>query len=821
MEKGIEVYLRFKPGELDSRLKTGPKKVVADASSLVKNGGQNKLRFAYDGTFIDVSQENIFNKIGKQTVSTVLGGVNGTVLAYGQTGAGKTFTMTGSNTFKSRGLCPRMLDELFVQASELSNETTEFSFGVSYTEIYNESFYDLLAPNDEASLTIHELSDGSTTVRGLKMIPISTSEEALSHLFEGEMNRAIGEHQLNKSSTRSHCIFTIHVKKSVTVFKSEAEDEEPEVTVVKAKLNMVDLAGSERVAKTESSGQIFFEARHINRSLTFLEQVVLALTDQKRDHVPYRQSKLTHLLKGALGGNCKTTLIACVWAEMMHFEETLSTLRFAHRMMGVKNKPTVNVQRNPTIEVLRLEREVTTLRNEIALYDQIRRQDPTPTAELPEAAQNAISSQVISFLKGESEHKMMPLNSVRQIQHAFSIMAEMLRNGSNWEEIQKQQTTIIGTEKANESSTGNVPSNDSNINNSDQIAIPSDDGFKDPSIVDGNVTVSIPTPTTNNNNDDNNESEESNATSTNNSNKDNNIDDTTNNDNSKESTSEVATTENNINDGSEGNQVQVPIAPPKFFQPGRDPVVKAPPVPSDSYESESEAFEAFKVGDGKEWADRLTDTKHTLRTKKKKVKVMVAGVNGHKKSIDKLMEQLQGFRLRKELAATEGKPFTEEKEEEEVLEELKKHKTGYQKEMTTLKAAKSEIQYTSRIVEECRGELMSAFQRWFNGPDDDKHNSPPKSGTPVEQLDIDSVRSSDFAKPSLIMPQKQTRNHVSPKKIQQQSSFEPITPPSMDRKGASYEQTRRNALMQSAALKQKQAAAGANRRGPNHRPFAY
>lgn len=134
-----------------------------------------------------------------------------------------------------------------------------------------------------------------------------TEEDALGLLFEGETNRTISEHKLNKSSSRSHSIFTLHIESRSKVESSE------KVTISKIKL--VDLAGSERTKKTQSDGQTIMEASFINRSLTFLEQVVVSLSGKDRDHVPYRQSKLTYLLKDSIGGNCKTIMIANIWPE--------------------------------------------------------------------------------------------------------------------------------------------------------------------------------------------------------------------------------------------------------------------------------------------------------------------------------------------------------------------------------------------------------------------------------------------------------------------------------------------------------------------------
>ena len=155
------------------------------------------------------------------------------------------------------------------------------------------------------------------------------------------MNRTFRQHYLNATSSRAHCIFTLHIESRSRV---ESADK-----VVHSKLHLVDLAGSERTKKTGSEGTVLKEASFINKSLTFLEQVVLALCDKKREHIPYRQAKLTNYLRDSLGGNCKTVMLANIWPEFRHLEETTAVLKFATRMMKVSNEATVNVVLDPAL----------------------------------------------------------------------------------------------------------------------------------------------------------------------------------------------------------------------------------------------------------------------------------------------------------------------------------------------------------------------------------------------------------------------------------------------------------------------------------------
>ena len=183
-------------------------------------------------------------------------------------------------------------------------------------------------------ITIQDDSKGEVHVKGLTTTHCKNEEEALNCLFEGEQNRATSDNAANKTSSRSHAIFTIHLESRSTIESSEK--------VIHSKLHLVDLAGSERIKKTGAEGLTLKEASYINKSLSFLEQVVVSTCDKTRDHVPYRQCKLTNMLKNSVGGNCKTILIANIWPEARHIEETISTLRFATRMMKVTNVPQIN-----------------------------------------------------------------------------------------------------------------------------------------------------------------------------------------------------------------------------------------------------------------------------------------------------------------------------------------------------------------------------------------------------------------------------------------------------------------------------------------------
>jgi kinesin family protein 6/9 len=219
----------------------------------------------------------------------------------------------------------------------------------------------------KGEISIQEDSKGNLIVKGLSKHLVSNEEEAFNLVFEGEANRTISAHQLNKESTRSHCIFTMYLE-----MKSRIESSE---RITSAKLNFVDLAGSERVKKTGSTGITLKEANYINKSLSFLEQVVVNLTDKSfkrsklNEHIPYRQSKLTHILKDSIGGNCRTVMIATCWPEEPYINETLSTLNFAKRMMSVINEASVNIQLDTQALLKKYMREIKELKQELAMYN--------------------------------------------------------------------------------------------------------------------------------------------------------------------------------------------------------------------------------------------------------------------------------------------------------------------------------------------------------------------------------------------------------------------------------------------------------------------
>lgn len=388
-ETRVAVAIRVRPELAFSMMKGFVLREEEGALDMTVNAQQNAFKF--DHVFgPSVSQESVFHTCAASICDKVIEGFNGCIFAYGQTGAGKTYTMTGpanSDAFADRGICMRTASYLFAHASRLPPNDS-LSIRLSVLEIYNESLTDLLreAPPPMAiaatlppapKLIIVDTPAG-VVVPSLYVLPLSSEEDAFSLLLEADGNRVVAEHQLNRSSSRSHVVYTFYLTRTRARLDDKgrqilAPGGDPDVT--QSKLHLVDLAGSERSAKTQSTGVVQKEAKYINKSLSFLEQVVLALTQSKRGHVPYRQSKLTYMLKDSLGGNCHTVMLACVWPHVNHVWETLSTLRFSARMKNIENAPVRNSLFSKEPSSQRALQQVQALKRELALRDRISGRD--------------------------------------------------------------------------------------------------------------------------------------------------------------------------------------------------------------------------------------------------------------------------------------------------------------------------------------------------------------------------------------------------------------------------------------------------------------
>lgn len=372
--------------------------------------------FSFDGVLHNVSQEEVYEAACSEFVLAGLQGVNGTLLAYGQTGAGKTHSMIGGSDYRTRGIIPRALTQVFCYISERPD--LAFEVRVSFLELHNESFSDLLSPSaQQEQLTVCDEPNGNVVVRGLTHRLCLTEQDALAALFSGVPRRHVAQHALNQTSSRSHALFTVHLSARSRV--------ESHGRAVAAKLNFADLAGSERVGRSGADKLALREAQHINRSLSYLEQVVVALGSPGRDHVPFRSSKLTAVLRDALGGNTRTVLLANVWPEAGFVEETTSTLRFAARMARVTCDYVVNVAIDPDHQLRALQREVAELKAELAL------QAGRSAGAEGESSVSAVdaTAQAVAYVQGPGgDIDLKSLRHARDICHALRTLVLAARD---------------------------------------------------------------------------------------------------------------------------------------------------------------------------------------------------------------------------------------------------------------------------------------------------------------------------------------------------------------------------------------------------------
>lgn len=360
--ENIKVFLRIKPLP-DESLRSAIRQSPDSDNSVVLSGVKPEI-FIFDRVFgQNTSQEAVFKSIGVECTESCLLGYNTTIFAYGQTGSGKTFTMQGATDRASAdaiGLIPRIFNHLFYTIGEREKQAAGslvVKCKCSYVEIYNECIYDLLS-TATAVCSIRDDPERGVVVDGAILEEVSCASEALSLFTRGTKNRTVAETVMNRESSRGHSIFTIHLRSTKTGSST---------VVRESRFNLVDLAGSERQSQTATAGARLKEAGSINKSLMSLGLVISALLETggsiRNRHVPYRDSKLTFLLRDSLGGNTKTVIIANINPIFTCSGESSSTLRFAQRAKMIVNDAKIN--KNVLISVAELQTEVATLRAQL------------------------------------------------------------------------------------------------------------------------------------------------------------------------------------------------------------------------------------------------------------------------------------------------------------------------------------------------------------------------------------------------------------------------------------------------------------------------
>ncbi|XP_037108181.1 kinesin heavy chain [Syngnathus acus] len=330
-ECNIKVLCRFRPLNRSEILRGDKFIPVFQGEDTVLLGGRC---YVFDQVFpTNSTQEQVYNTCAKQIVKDVLGGYNGTIFAYGQTASGKTHTMEGNlHDPQGMGIIPRIAEDIFEHIFAM-DENLEFHIKVSYFEIYMDKIRDLLDVT-KTNLSVHEDKYRVPYVKGCTERFVTSPDEVMDVIDEGKVNRHVAVTNMNEHSSRSHSIFLINIK------QENVETEQK----LSGKLYLVDLAGSEKVSKTGAEGAVLDEAKNINKSLSALGNVISALAEGTKSHVPYRDSKMTRILQDSLGGNCRTTMFICCSPSSYNDVETRSTLMFGQRAKTIRNTVTVNLE---------------------------------------------------------------------------------------------------------------------------------------------------------------------------------------------------------------------------------------------------------------------------------------------------------------------------------------------------------------------------------------------------------------------------------------------------------------------------------------------
>ncbi|NXJ30285.1 KIF9 protein, partial [Dicrurus megarhynchus] len=687
--KRVQAFVRVKPTANFARdmIKLGSDNKSINISTRKSsrggavNNSQTDWSFKLDGLLHNTSQEMVYETVAKDLVAKALQGYNGTIMCYGQTGAGKTYTMTGATSdYRRRGIIPRAIQQLFKAAAEFLNVMV--TVRISYLEIYNETLFDLLAPGlarggRDTQLAVRDGPQG-VYVKGLSIHPVSNEEEALHLLFEaGETNRVIGEHTLNKNSSRSHCIFTLYIECRSRDYTN--------LKCLKSKITLIDLAGSERLSKTGSEGQLRVEASYINKSLSFLEQLVIALADPKREHIPFRQSKLTHVLKDSLGGNCNTVLVTNIYGEAAHVEETLSSLRFATRMNWVTAEPVPNEPFYREASVKALEEEIQLLKRELIMKDCLANRSFMSYKPLTTAQREEIRSQVQKYLRGVI--KEIDIVNVRQIQEVFRQFKVIVSQQE--EEVELRLRSKYGLGHGDFAADSDSEAKAENSFPMSHLNRPPF-SLKPPPLILYNAIYKVTCPALARGRKERGGSPPPET--------------------GQEESSPLKSPTKDLDEEEEGH-MQDSDEEASISSSGEDSQKpRSPP-------SKQEAFELFKREAGREIHRIFRENKRILTSRKKRSHSVAHRINHNKQQMEGITEALE---VQKRKQGQEGKSADEKGEmiidEKELslilkLKELKEeHRAGF----AELQDLKAEIQYCQQLVDKCRKRLISEFEIWYN-----------------------------------------------------------------------------------------------------------
>eukprot|EP00792_Barthelona_sp_PAP020_P008551 TRINITY_DN3227_c3_g2_i1.p1 TRINITY_DN3227_c3_g2~~TRINITY_DN3227_c3_g2_i1.p1 ORF type:complete len:828 (-),score=228.36 TRINITY_DN3227_c3_g2_i1:759-3242(-) len=295
-----------------------------------------RLNHVFD---VDTTQDEIFQRLGKPLIHGITKGLNSTIFAYGQSGSGKSYSVFGEEG-DYRGLTPRCCEALFayIEEEKLKNRDVDFKILLSCVEIYCEDLFDLLNASSNSKgkrkkLKIREHPERGVYIEGLRYVEVNNHLDIVRQIELASKTRMVAGTHLNPTSSRSHCLFTLHITRGLSSGSS-----------LHAKFNLADLGGSENIKKTGVTGQTLKEAKKINLSLSTLRHVIHLLSEEKNTYIPFRDSKLTFILRESFGGNCRSVLLATCSPHSVHLHETISTLRFAEQTACISNVVRVNAQ---------------------------------------------------------------------------------------------------------------------------------------------------------------------------------------------------------------------------------------------------------------------------------------------------------------------------------------------------------------------------------------------------------------------------------------------------------------------------------------------
>lgn len=632
--------------------------------------------------------------------------------------------MGDTQSYEHRGVAPRALSQLFSEIN--SRMEIEFTVTCTYMEIYNERIYDLLTdlsnPDQACDYTIAEERDGrGTFVRGLTEIQVHNETEAMNLLFSGELAKTTATHKLNRKSNRSHSIFTIFIQQRQRSGVSEK--------VSHSKLHLVDLAGSERLKKTMDTQEgplgneiTRKESMNINQSLAYLEQCVVALSRRSQaggasNYVPFRQSKLTNLLKDCLGANCLTLMIACVWGEADHLEETISTLRLASRMMHVQNEIVAVETIDSSALIKKQAKIIRALKQELLMHDALVERTGVSYDPYTPEAQEEIRQMIEKYVEAPEleEEEILDIKSYRQMLEICRQFKTLLLQSRS--ELHRYRTGMMEDGTWNSTAAGGAGTrptssmggdfgfaDDFNGNTSSKtvgeavkgpksgfgLGVASNDSRPPGGFNGMAATINSSTSHANNN---------------------------ANNNLSKSVTFGAAT--KGMEMGSVNNNASSPTnrAMKGFSSNNDSKFANSSTAPLTS----SPALDNYLLGEGSAYYEDFTRAKEAVQDVKRRVQDASQYVNDAKLRIDRLQDSLnQRKTSRIELLKKSGLTVSEmeeivDEEEFQCMKDLREAKRSYQNAFQQWQRLRSTLAESKQKVEDCKQRMARAYQQWSGG----------------------------------------------------------------------------------------------------------